>query len=1326
MLKDVFQVYLNRLIDLSSRNRAVFLPKLITSQMVDLKEFHFLNNHPSFFYITELLGRKRNIPLIQFADARDKGVNQLSQRLKRLQQNVRLAEQETGERSLFVGWPFVAGKLVNDQVVRCPLVLFPVSLVKEDNRWFLRKRTGAQPILNSAFLLAYVRATGIKLDKDWLDTPLEDFPREPTEFRTALYHYLNQALVLNFNQELLEDKLDFFEETNKKEEERNQKTGILKLKPFAVLGQFSQKSSFLIDDYERLKEKGHESLEDFFSEWFEKGHEQNPISGEESLLHTFPIDASQEEVMRAVRAGESCVVEGPPGSGKSQLICNLVTDFASRGKRVLVVSQKRAALDVVFKRLSGQGLGPFVSLVHDFRADRKELLKKISHQINSLNTYEELNRGLDAIQLERSFNQTKSIVEKHTDYLEDYKEALFDRKECGVPIKELYITSFLQDEHFDLTQYYKKYRFTEIDNFLRDFREYRIYYKKYQHPASFWLHRIDFTKLGSQNLPRFQKIFEEIGEFKEMGLDSLQGLAGQQLEFRQFYQLYEYKEKVLELSQLINQEEVFNKLKNLVGLEVADFDVLWLENKIDTIKRLLAGEGIAWTVGDGEVEGSLVKVLRVLKLKGSWRKDIVLRFNRKSYRQVWELLKENQLRDDKEGIASLATKLENRLNINHQYTLLQAKDWISLPEKPFDLDEIDHFGTVHLDAIKARFLVEELEIIWEYLLAKEVDFNGFSGLIAGIFECFERLDAYMVDWRKLLTPVQLNHLLAGADDEKIATLGQSMTLDFVELVAFDKLRKRLRKVDLELMSKMIDKYPRADYDYLKQLFIAGLKLSWIGHIEAKYPVLQEVGTPRVKSVLDEFSLNVQERLKISRFMAELKLREKTYQNLEYNRLKNRVTYRELSHQVDKKKHIWPVKKLIGEFEEEVFRLVPCWLASPETVAALFPLKQTFDLVVFDESSQCFVERGLPALLRGKQVVVAGDSQQLQPYDLYQARLQEEDEGMEVETDSLLDLSAGYFKKYALESHYRSKSLPLIHFSNKHFYDNALSMLPDRHWLNRGEVPFELVKVAGVWDKQLNEVEAESVIVQLKGILERAPQAEIGVITFNYYQMELILALMEKEQELAGVKNIQVKNIENMQGDEFDIVVFSIGYAKNRQGRMITNFGLLAKVGGGNRLNVAITRAREKIVLVTSISSADFGENHLKNPGIRLLRDYLRYVEDIVDGAAVVIETEKPKEFQVSWYLKNKLIGTYKEHEVRTNTLSKAMDLELLESGLYSTGILTDDDRFYQAKTMKEAFVYHPQLLRSKNWNVIHIFSRQYWLDREDLLQTKLTDEDSVD
>src|SRR5690606_37696319 len=296
MLKDVFQVYLNRLIDLSARNRSIFLPKLLSSQMIDLKDFHFLNNHPSFFYITELLGRKRNIPLIPLADSRDKQINKLSQRLNRLQQSTRLVEQETGEKNLFVGWPFVEGKLVNEQLIRCPLLFFPVSLVMEENSWFLRKKIGDQPFLNKSFLLAYAHSRGMKLDNEWLETSLEDFSRDPTAFRTELYHFLNHGLTLNFNQELLEDKLDFFVETSRTEEQDKQKTGILLLKPFAVLGQFSQKSSFLINDYELLKESGHHDLETFFSEWFAAEQEQGSFIKEENLYNTFPIDASQEEV----------------------------------------------------------------------------------------------------------------------------------------------------------------------------------------------------------------------------------------------------------------------------------------------------------------------------------------------------------------------------------------------------------------------------------------------------------------------------------------------------------------------------------------------------------------------------------------------------------------------------------------------------------------------------------------------------------------------------------------------------------------------------------------------------------------------------------------------------------------------------------------------------------------------------------------------------------------------------------------------------------------------------------------------------------------------
>ena len=111
---------------------------------------------------------------------------------------------------------------------------------------------------------------------------------------------------------------------------------------------------------------------------------------------------------------------------------------------------------------------------------------------------------------------------------------------------------------------------------------------------------------------------------------------------------------------------------------------------------------------------------------------------------------------------------------------------------------------------------------------------------------------------------------------------------------------------------------------------------------------------------------------ISQEILLVKARERAYENLEYNRLNNRVTYRDLLHQVTKKKKIWPVRKVIAEFKDEVFQLMPCWMASPESVSAIFPMEQVFDVVIFDEASQCFTERGIPAMYRGKQIVIAGD------------------------------------------------------------------------------------------------------------------------------------------------------------------------------------------------------------------------------------------------------------------------------------------------------------------------------------------------------------------
>jgi hypothetical protein len=531
-------------------------------------------------------------------------------------------------------------------------------------------------------------------------------------------------------------------------------------------------------------------------------------------------------------------------------------------------------------------------------------------------------------------------------------------------------------------------------------------------------------------------------------------------------------------------------------------------------------------------------------------------------------------------------------------------------------------------------------------------------------------------------------------------LKESLTMD--ESIVIHKLHKEVGGWDANALST---------------LFQNSIRLAWIEHIETKYPILRSVSTFSMQEMESDLKHNIEEKQQLVREILLLRARERVYEGEEYNRLNNRITYRDLLHQVTKKKKIWPIRKLITEFQHELFNLLPCWLASPESVSAIFPMESMFDLVIFDEASQCFSERGIPAMYRGKQILVAGDSKQLKPFELYQVRWNDESEDPDAEVDSLLELSERYLPTVHLQGHYRSQSLPLIDFSNQYFYENRLRLLPNRDVINLTTSPIQYIKGDGVWENQTNMEEANAVVVCLLNLVKQNPEKEIGVITFNAPQQMLIMDMVEEQFSKEGLRipeSLFVKNIENVQGDERDIIIFSIGYAPDAKGKMIMQFGSLSVAGGENRLNVAVTRAREKVFVFTCIEPEQLSVQEIKNEGPRLLRKYLEYARDVSNGRFNSQSIENLVHGS-SWYLSSHLTN-WNQLSKDTYSFSKNVlpysDIVVSNEKNMLGMILTDDHPYQTSLSVKESHAYIPFLLAQKKWNYQRVFSRAWWLNRE--------------
>lgn len=1313
-MQKVLKHYLKRLTNLSSSNKSLLLLNLPLGQFIDLHELDFLTSKPSFHVIEQLIAGKSSIHLCDVHDSRFDKVNEASNKLKKLDRTEQFIEDERGAHDLYVGYPMIRGKLSDGSPIRCPLLFFPVSLHMQNNRWILLQRDEEEVMLNKSFLLAYAYYNNIAIADEWIETNFEEFDKESRLFRTQLYELLkNSPVEINYNQDIITtDKLQTFARFSKPEFEENERTGELKLFPEAVLGIFPQAGSYLVPDYEILLEQNEaQSLEELFLTKQMAAPNTLQATREEHTFTPFAMDASQENAIKTIKSGKSLVIQGPPGTGKSQLICNLIADYMARGKRILLVCQKRVALDVVYDRLKEGGMQDFVALVHDFKHDRKALYTQILAQIEKLETYKEQNNSLDAIFLERTFLQECRRIDKLTSELEEFRKGLFDHTACGLSAKELYLSSDPSLPYILLSGTYKHFPFVSLDTFLQKLTYYEAYARQLEKENYAWKNRVSFSQFAYADLEQIIKTIKAIPVFAEQATYRMQEITGggslSLTGIEKYSTDTEYLQQFIQVSQNEEQWKIFQNLLNCHHPKSTN--IAWLEEAQSKLLSYLHEAGIEKSLPAEEIPTFSNILIEARDARAGFFSWYLWQWFSKDKSSVAHVAAANGLSLSQEDIEILSQKVANRMAMEDLLTNIKEVRPI---ENPYEAEYISTWFQTQKKAIELKLLLQQSVFLQKYLHLLELTFTRFAQKIQDLLTLLQEIQFARTSWKKYLTNYQIEQVLTNSS--YAATLIATVQEDFDSLVELDGIKESMDGTEQEVTGQLWEYMEKLSTDTqplnMVSLFENSIRIAWIEHIEAIYPVLRSVSTLKMEQMERELQESILKKMQVGRDITLLKAREQTYRGLEYNRLGNLVTYRDLKHQSSKKRNIWQIRKLFTAYADEIFKLIPCWMASPESVSAIFQMEEIFDLVIFDEASQCFAERGIPAIYRASQMVVTGDNKQLPPSDLYRVRFEEDTEDTpELEVDSLLDLAAHYFPQNQLQGHYRSKSLELIDFSNKHFYKNTLQLLPDRQQINKQEPAIKYLRVEGIWQDNTNRLEAEEVVSLVNKLCVQWPDKEIGIVTFNFKQQNLIQDLLEEYSLQAGKSfppTLFVKNIENVQGDERDIIIFSVGYAPDAKGRMAMQFGSLNTQGGENRLNVAVTRAREQIYVISSILPPQLKTEDTLHQGPKLLKEYLAYALTVSEGN--YLPAPKPaKGFEASSMLKDKLI-TFTLHLAKELPFA---DLTHKKEGKYQSLLLTDDDLYHHSLSAKDAHAYTPFLLTKKSWRFIRIYSREYWKDK---------------
>jgi len=435
------------------------------------------------------------------------------------------------------------------------------------------------------------------------------------------------------------------------------------------------------------------------------------------------------------------------------------------------------------------------------------------------------------------------------------------------------------------------------------------------------------------------------------------------------------------------------------------------------------------------------------------------------------------------------------------------------------------------------------------------------------------------------------------------------------------------------------------------------------------------------------------------------------------------------HETDKQKRHLPLRQLLKRAGKATQALKPCFMMGPRSIAQyLEPGAIEFDILVIDEASQMRPADAIGAIARCKQLVVVGDSKQLAPSSFFDRAIssgEEEDEQFEAAVaESLLDAVSPVFSRRQLRWHYRSKHPSLIAFSNRQFYDNRLMLFPSPHFSGENlGIRFNYIS-EGIFENQVNTTEALRVSERARDLILANPSISLGIATMNAKQRDLVERILENETKSnegfaeAWEKNrlneepLFIKNLENVQGDEREVMIISCTYGRPRPGvRVMQRFGPINSADGGRRLNVLFTRSRTRMEIFSSMQASDVEINEKSSDGVRALKGILRYAETGIIEESVVSGRDPDSDFEIA--AAQMLMEHGYEVECQIGVAGFFIDIGVKHPsrpGEYILGVECDGAAFHSSKSARDRDRIRQDVLESMGWTIERIWSTDWFQD----------------